>query len=589
MINSYWLKRAPAQASLRRFNRPALFAFVLALNYTPVPSRAATPPPTTLLYTAPASASIHGGVATIGTSGVTYFSILSTGSTRAKVIKLSASGTPLWTFTAPGDGTGYDMYAIPSLDAAGAKLYIGSDAGIFYCLNTSDGSVAWSYPVPTGTDKRIRSGAALDPNNVLGATVYFHCNNGYLYALNAATGAWRWTATTGNAGGPPVDTTWDPHPVSSSPVVDSSGVIYVGSADGSVYAFNPSNGSQKWRVVLNTSAIEPVEATIALGRDGILFVATRANPEFSGVGGNVYAIDPVTHAVVWPFTPGGDVGFIASPVIDQSGFVYAAHFDHNIYKLKAANGFSLQSWFIPAGKLCQTPSINQNGLLIFGVSAMGGLGEVSEIAAVNTADPNSFSPLWEITQTGGQSFGNSFGSPAMVCVLGGTAYFADTLGKVCSFDTGAPMMAGTWPTFECGNRRAGKTLTYPTALAQLPAYYENAFTDVHRLDSIGRAVGQAQGYYLSYCGYLDTGYAAAWLLPQRPRLRARVAGRRQQHHLLHNSARPDRVRQRHCHLHQFCQHHLRHRLERPQLPSGSLGEVRRFVADGSGFRRAARR
>src|SRR5437762_9832428 len=50
------------------------------------------------------------------------------------------------------------------------------------------------FNVPAATDRRIRSGAALDPNNPQGSTVYFQCNDGYLYALDANTGAQRWRA-----------------------------------------------------------------------------------------------------------------------------------------------------------------------------------------------------------------------------------------------------------------------------------------------------------------------------------------------------------------------------------------------------------
>src|SRR5205823_9756686 len=120
---------------------------------------------------------------------------------------------------------------------------------VVYCRKTAAGTKAdgWTdFVVPGTGDRRIRSRAALDPNNPLGVTVYFHCNNGYLYALDANTGAQRWSAYTANVGGPPTAPDsqapggdWNPHPVSSSPVVDSSGVVYVGSADGSVYSFNP--------------------------------------------------------------------------------------------------------------------------------------------------------------------------------------------------------------------------------------------------------------------------------------------------------------------------------------------------------------
>jgi probable HAF family extracellular repeat protein len=497
-----------ATASSRKFTKVTL-ALLLAVCATPQLSRAATPPTATLLYSDPAMASIHGGVATIGTGGTNYFSALSTGTTRARVIKLNPSGAPVWTFNAPGTGPTYDMYAIPALDSAGAKLYIGSDAGIFYCLNTSDGSTAWTYPVPTGTDKRIRSGAAIDPISPAGPTVYFHCNNGRLYALNAATGALRWSAATGNVGGPPVDPEWDTQPVSSSPVVDSSSAVYVGSADGSVYSFNPSNGAQNWRVVLNSSAVEPVEATIAIGQNGILYVGTRGT---SSALATMYAIAAVTHTIVWS-NPFGGFGFIASPVIDQSGNIYAAHFDNQLFKLSATDGSQLQSWFL-SGKLCQTPSLNQNGLLIIGVSSFGE-SEVNEIAAINIGDPNTVSPLWEITQTGGQNFGNFFGAPAILCASAGTTYFADALGKVCTFNGGgySGMMAGTWPTFQCGNRRAGKSMTYPTVIAELPPFFCSGSpycgsSSVSRVDLWGRAVGQSYGDYTYPFGG-DIGFSAA--------------------------------------------------------------------------------
>src|SRR6266516_2867994 len=469
------------------------------------------------MYTTTNNALVHGGMATIGPLANTYFSILSTPTIPANVKKLTTGGTVLWTFNGPGVGPGYDMYAIPALNAAGAKLYIGSDAGIFYCLNTTDGSTNWSYTVTNGTDKRIRSGAALDPNNPLGSTVYFHCNNGYLYALDADTGAQRWNpAHTANEGGPPTAPdsqapggNWDPQPVSSSPAVDSSGVVYVGSADGSVYSFNPSTGAQNWRLPLNDVATEPVEGSIAIGQNGILYVGTRVNTNTLD-GGTMYAINPVTHTKVWTQPLGNAVGFIASPVIDQAGFIYASHFDHTVNKLNPGDGTVAQAWRLP-GKVCLTPAINQNGLLIIGVSAMSD-GEINEVAAIKIGDHSSSAPYWVITQAGGQNLGNTLGSPAIRCIAQGTTYVADMLGKVFRFDTGAAMMAGQWPTFQCGNRRAGKSATYPTAISDLGPFAGsyNSLTSVKSVDALGRAAGQSYGYYKYACGDSATlGYSAA--------------------------------------------------------------------------------
>ena len=55
--------------------------------------------------------------------------------------------------------------------------------------------------------------------------VYIGSGDDKLYAFNATTGATLWTGTTGGA-------------VNSSPAV-ANGIVYVGSDDGKVYAFKP--------------------------------------------------------------------------------------------------------------------------------------------------------------------------------------------------------------------------------------------------------------------------------------------------------------------------------------------------------------
>src|SRR5205823_10783471 len=134
------------------------------------------------------------------------------------------------------------------------------------------------------------------------------------------------------------------------------------------------------------------------------------------------------------------------------------------------------------------------------------------IAAINIGDPISSEPYWTITQVGGQNLGNTLGSPAILCTSSGRTYVADMLGKVFRFDTGAPMMAGQWPTFQCGNRRAGKTFTYPTAISDLGPFAGsyNSLTSVKSVDALGRAAGQSYGYYKYACGDSATlGYSAA--------------------------------------------------------------------------------
>ena len=62
--------------------------------------------------------------------------------------------------------------------------------------------------------------------------VYVGSNDGNLYAFDAMTGATKWMATTGAF-------------LKSSPAV-ANGVVYVGSGDGHLYAFDAITGATKW-------------------------------------------------------------------------------------------------------------------------------------------------------------------------------------------------------------------------------------------------------------------------------------------------------------------------------------------------------
>jgi outer membrane protein assembly factor BamB len=74
---------------------------------------------------------------------------------------------------------------------------------------------------------------------VANGIVYVGSNDEKLYAFDAGTGAVKWSATTDGA-------------IASSPVV-SNGTVYVGSHDKSLYAFDAASGSLKWRTPTNGS------------------------------------------------------------------------------------------------------------------------------------------------------------------------------------------------------------------------------------------------------------------------------------------------------------------------------------------------
>ncbi|MFM7102893.1 MAG: hypothetical protein ACKO3N_17180, partial [Verrucomicrobiota bacterium] len=346
--------------------------------------------------------------------------------------------------------------------------------------------------------------------------VYFHCNDGKLYALNATTGAALsgWPVTTGNTGGPPPYgvhlQTW-----SSSPVIAPDGRIYVGSANGRVYGF--TLGGTKF---LDVDLGRPIEASLAIGSDGWLYGATREATDYvtSFQVGKVFAINPGAYtvgnpaaAIMWSVANGsGPLSYLASPLIDQGGFVYFTDFGHKVRKHHPGTGTELKSWSMP-GKLCQTPAINQYGHLFLGLSsaANDGVNHYGSFCAVDLAD-NSEAPYWESTTGGGQNYGDLLGAVLIRATSTGRVYFADTNGRLFFFDSNAPLMAGDWPTYQSGSRRTGVAGQYPFVIAELPGFYNgnNLVSGLGGLNSWGEAVGQSYGYY-NYPSGSDLGYCAA--------------------------------------------------------------------------------
>jgi outer membrane protein assembly factor BamB len=142
----------------------------------------------------------------------------------------AASVRRAWHFT-PGGVSGKPA---PKLDASptvvGARVYIGSESGVFYALKTTTGAVVWKrqLDVETGstcTSDGISATAAVVPDPTTGTLTVYAAGARDLYALNAATGAVVWKRMIG----PP-----DPAMVNgsynwSSPTV-AGGHIYMGLA-----------------------------------------------------------------------------------------------------------------------------------------------------------------------------------------------------------------------------------------------------------------------------------------------------------------------------------------------------------------------
>jgi outer membrane protein assembly factor BamB len=316
------------------------------------------PPPTgpahraTPLFRRRAFLAVCGGIAA-ATAG-TYFGLESTG--RHADAGTAHSGAPN-----PGSGAGTGASGRPNAPQAAAfthrtggtihsspqispnnLLYIGSDDGKLYALDTQTGATRWTFQ----TSDIVWSIPAYAEN-----TVYFNSYDHRFYALDATTGKQRWAFTTGGK-------------CCSSPLRYAD-VLVFGSHDRNVYALTARTGAVRWKYptgaeVLSSPKYDAASHTLWIGSfDGVLYSldartgkqhwaygtqgsiwsspALSAGTVFVGSQDHgMYALDAATGKLRWKHFTGGQV--VSSPAVSPAGLVYFASEDGKVYALHAANG-----------------------------------------------------------------------------------------------------------------------------------------------------------------------------------------------------------------------------------------------------------
>ncbi len=299
--------------------------------------------------------------AAIGRDGVSYV-----GTFAGDLYAINPDGTERWVF----DLGANSILSSPAIDDEGF-IYFGADNNIFYALDPA-GALAWNF----AADGPVRSSPAVLDNvayfgtengsvyavvdeggtgepiwqffptgrNNPGAffsspairsipsqevlTVFIGSADGVLYAIEGFSGEQLWTFQTGG-------------PIESSPTVDGNGTVFVGSQDGNVYAVN--DGQLQWQTRIGSA----VQSSPALS-DGTLYVGAD--------NGNLYALNSANGAILWNF-PTGDAVF-SSPAVGDDGTIYVGSDDGNLYAVRP-NGQLL--WDIPLGQtIASSPSISSD-------------------------------------------------------------------------------------------------------------------------------------------------------------------------------------------------------------------------------------
>jgi outer membrane protein assembly factor BamB len=193
---------------------------------------------------------------------------------------------------------------------------------------------------PVNVSRLVRAwiaptGASITSSPVIaGGIVYIGSNDGRLYAFNSTTGKTVWTVPTGG-------------PIFSSPSV-ADGVVYSGSNDTKVYAFNATTGKQLWVTPTGDQIYSsPVVA------NGVVYIGSWDH--------KVYALDSGTGAILWATSTGDAVS--SSPAF-ANGVVYIGSQDHKLYALNASTGSIMWS-ASTGGGIFSSPAV-ANGVVYVG-------------------------------------------------------------------------------------------------------------------------------------------------------------------------------------------------------------------------------
>ena len=349
----------------------------------------------------------------VGTDGTIYV-----GGNDNKFYAISTNGAIKWSYTA---GQMFDTSS--AVVGPDGTIYAGCTDGNVYAFNPVDGSLRWTYAVPTPSNTSLDNGLDSSPALAPNGTLYIHADDGNLYALNSSGGSVKWK-----------------FPVSgfsyAAPTIASDGTVYIGTDGGQLYAITPS-GAQKW--VFNTPvAGEPIYTAAAIDAQGNLYFGT--------LSGNFYSVDS-SGTMLWAYSVGD--GITSAPAL-ANGQVYFGAYDDNLYALTAATGTLAWKYNLGTQVRASAPAVDANGVIYIGcydhnVYAVSPIGSLAGIYASD--DVIRSSPV----------------------IAGTMMYFGSEDHKVYAFNIGAGPGSSDWPMYQYNSQRIGTSVSGALGITAPPS------------------------------------------------------------------------------------------------------------------------
>lgn len=278
------------------------------------------------------------------------------GTAEEKAAKEPIAGEPreLWKYETQGRITSSPLFYEN-------VIYFGSDDGKLYAVSAQGGEMKWSFDAGS----EIRSSPMITSSE----TVVFQSHDGIVYALDAKDGNVSWIFKSGAVQGQSEMDQWDYYDASASVDGDS---IYIGSANGILYALQADSGALLWQF----KAGAPIKATAAHDEERV----------YAGDwNGKLYAVNKKDGKLSWEYQtkPNMHHKAIQSTPWVHDGVVYLGGRNFSFYALDAAKGTVL--WEQPEPAWVASP-VYADGKLLAGNS---------NGTFMEAVEPDTGSMLWK--------------------------------------------------------------------------------------------------------------------------------------------------------------------------------------------------